>query len=294
MPKWLIILIIVIIFVIAVAVRIVFSNRDTRGEEVEQAVAVEVMSAEKGDVISTCEVLGTIMADKTAPVLPETMGRITRILVKEGSYVKKNTKIMALRNETIGFEYEEGYIRAPISGNIAKIMVDVGAMVTPQSPVAMVVDYARVKVAFNVSETEAGCISKKKKVFIETDALPDESFKAQISEISPVIDPMTHTIAVKAVINNNRKQLKPGMTARVKISLGEKINVVRIPRDAFLDGYLFVAEDSIAERRDVEVGLIGDKNVEILAGIQEGEHVIIVGQQRLAGGEKINVLIRGE
>jgi len=294
MPKWLIILIIVIIFVIAVAARIVFSNRGKRGEEMEQVLAVEAMSAEKGDVISTCEVLGSITADKTAPVLPETMGRITKILVKEGSYVEKNNKIMALRNETIGFEYEEGYIRSPISGNIANITVDVGSMVTPQSPVAMVVDYARVKVEFNISETEAGCISKAKKVFIQSDALPDESFKAQISEISPVIDPMTRTIAVKAVINNNRKQLKPGMTVRVKVNLGEKSNVVRIPRDALLDSYLFVAKDSVAERRDVEIGLIGDKNVEIVAGVQEGEHVIIVGQQRLAGGEKINVLLRGE
>jgi multidrug efflux pump subunit AcrA (membrane-fusion protein) len=55
-----------------------------------------------------------------------------------------------------------------------------------------------------------------------------------------------------------------------------------------LDGYLFVVIDSTAERRDVEVGLVGDEYVEILSGLAEDELVVVVGQQRLAGGEKVN------
>ncbi len=293
MRKIVIIVIVVVILAVAVAIRIGTNRTQREVEEVTKFIPVEVIPVTKGRVMSTCEVLGTVMADKTAQVFPETMGRVTKLMVKEGTYVSKDSKIMAMRNETIGFEYEEGFITSPISGNIGKILVDVGSMVTPQTPVAVVVDYALVKVAFNVGEVQVGCIRKNQKVGITVDGIAKE-FSARVSEISPVIDPMTRTVAVKAVTSNPQRLLKPGMTARVKVNLGEKEDVLAIPKDALLDSYLFVVGDSTAERRDVVVGLIGNEKVEILDGVAEGENVVVIGQQRLAGGEKVNPIPRSK
>ncbi|MBE0433605.1 efflux RND transporter periplasmic adaptor subunit [candidate division WOR-3 bacterium] len=294
MRKWLIIIIVVVVLIAAVSVRISTSRRGRGTEEFVSRVTVEVMPVVRGDVMSTCEVLGTVTAEKTAQVFPETMGRITRILVKEGTYVGKDDKLMAMRTETIGFEYEEGFIRSPISGNIAKITVDVGSMVTPQVPVAVVMDYAKVNIQFNVAEMNMSCVKKNDRVTASIDALPGQSFTGTVSEITPVVDPMTRTLGVKASVPNAGKALRPGMTARVTLNLGEMKNVVIIPRDALLDGHVFVVNDSIAERRDVVAGLIGDTNAEIKSGISEGERVAVVGQQRLAGGEKVNVVLRSE
>lgn len=290
MRKILIIIVIVVILIAAVLLKIGASRKDAGDDIGEQIVAVEVMPVTKGNVKKTSELIGNIIANKTAQVFPETMGRVTRIMVKEGSYVSKNTKIMAIRNETIGFEYEEGYIKSPISGNIAKIFVDVGSMITPQTPVATVVEFSKVKVVFNMSENDIGCVNKGGKVAVEIDAFPDTSFSAKISEISPVIDPMTRTVGVKAVVNNSKKILKPGMTARITLNLGESNDVIIVPGYALMDGYLFVVKDSTAERRDVEVGLVGDEYVEIIKGLERGENIIVVGQHRLAGGEKVNPL----
>lgn len=292
MRKIFIIIIIIGVIIAAAAIRIGANRGQKQVEEVSQAIPVEVTPVARGRVVSTCEVLGTIVADKKAPVYPETMGRVTRILVKEGSYVSKNSNLMAMRNETIGFEYEEGFIKAPISGNVASINVKVGSMVNPQSSVAMVVDYARVNVEFNVAETNVNCVAKNQKVNIMIDGL-DREFSARVSEISPVIDEFTRTVAVKATTSNPKKLLRPGMTARLTINLGEKEDVLVIPKDALLDSYLFVVGDSTAERRDVVVGLIGDENVEILEGIAESENVVVIGQQRLAGGEKVNPVRSG-
>jgi membrane fusion protein (multidrug efflux system) len=294
MRKFIIISCIVIILAIIVIARVSFSRKSNKQEEIEKIVPVEIFPAMLGDVQSTCEIIGTIKANKTAYVFPETMGRITRILVKEGAYVNKGAKLMALRNETIGFEYEEGYITAPISGNAANIMVDIGSMVTPQSPVATVVEFSKVEVSFNMSENAIDCISKGGKVRVMVDAAPETQFNGTVSQVSPVIDPLTRTVAAKAVIDNPKKILKPGMTARVVLNVGTRKNVLVIPRDALLDGYLFVVKDSIAQRRDVSVGLIGDRYVEILEGVKQGEQIIVVGQQRLAGGEKLNPIPRSE
>lgn len=293
MRKWLIIIIVIVVLIVAFMLRMGANQRKEQREEVTNVIPVEVISVTKGDVISTCEVLGTIMADKTAQVFPETIGRIMRVLVKEGSYVNKDANIMAMRNETVGFEYEEGFIKSPINGNVGKIMVDVGSMVSPQASVALIVDYYRVKIEFHVAEVKMGCVTRNQRVGIVVDGI-NQDFTARVSEISPVIDPMTRTAAVKAVTLNSKKLLKPGMTARVQINLGEKTDALRIPSDALLDSYLFVVTDSTAERRDVKLGLIGDNYVEILEGLAEGDNVIVVGQQRLAGGEKVNPILRGE
>jgi len=288
MRKFLIILCVVVVLAVLVFARMAIVGNGKQVEEELNILPVEVMQAARGDVTSTCELLGTIHASKTAQVFPETMGRITRILVKEGTYVSKGSRLMALLNETIGFEYEEGYITAPISGNVANIMVDVGSMVSPQMPVAMVYEYSRVEVAFNISENAMICVKKNSKVVVKTDAIPDVDFSGTVSEVSPVIDPMTRTIAVKASILNSRKVLKPGMTAQVILTLGSKSDVLVIPREALLDSHIFIVVDSVSERRDVETGLVGDRYVEIVSGLSEGESVVVVGQQRLAGGEKVN------
>ncbi|MEE8597376.1 MAG: efflux RND transporter periplasmic adaptor subunit [bacterium] len=294
MRKVLIIFIIVVVIIAAVMIRMGTSKKAAQIDEGEKIIPVEVVPVSKGTVRSTCEVLGTIKANKTAQVFPETSGRVTRIFVKEGSYVSKNNNLMAVRNESIGFEYEEGNIKSPISGNVGKILVDVGSMINPQTSVALIFEYSKVKVEFNLSEVQGGAISKSQKVDIEIDALPGQLFKGKVSEISPVIDPMTRTISAKAVINNPKKILRPGMTARITINLDEKDDVLSIPKHALLDSYLFIVKDSTAERRDVVVGLIGDENVEILQGLSQGEPVIVIGQERLAGGEKVNPIPRGE
>jgi membrane fusion protein (multidrug efflux system) len=294
MRKWLIIIIVVVVIIGAAILRIGASRRGGQTEEFVQKIAVEVAPASRGNVTSTCEVLGTIVADKTAQVFPETMGRITKILTKEGSYVSKDDNLMAMRTETIGFEYEEGFIKSPINGNVANIMVNVGAMVTPQALVAVIMDYSRVQVVFNVAEANMDCIKKNSRIDVGIDAYPNETFQGTVSEITPVVDPMTRTLGVKAIVNNSKKKLRPGMTARVKINLGEKTDVLVIPKDALLDGYLFVVSDSTAERREVIVGIIGDKNVEIIAGLKDGERVVVVGQQRLAGGEEVTPVLRSE
>ena len=294
MRKWLIIIIVIAVIIVAAIARIGASRRGAQTEEFVQTVAVEVMPVTRGNVSSTCEVLGSILADKTAQVFPETMGRITKILVREGSYVAKDNNLMAMRNETIGFEYEEGFIRSPINGNVASLMVDVGAMVTPQAPVAVVMDYARVQVKFNVAEANMNCIKKNDRVAVQIDAMPGEDFKGVVSEVTPVVDPMTRTFGVTAIINNAKRHLRPGMTARVIINLGARNDVLVVPRDALLDGYLFVVSDSTAERRDVVSGIIGDENVEIISGVSDDERVVVVGQQRLAGGEKVRPILRSE
>lgn len=284
---------IIIILVIGVVLRLTLVRRQVRTTFEKSAISVEVMPAVKDDVKKMCTVVGTITADKTVQVFSETMGRVMKVLVKEGSYVNKGDKLLTIRNETVGFEFEEAYVTSPIYGTVAKILVDVGATVAPQVPVVIVVDVSRIKVSFNVAETDAQCFRINTPVSITIDALSNKTLNGYINEISPVVDPMTKTVAVKATIEKSVANLKPGMTARVSIKLNERKNVIAIPHDALVDNSVFVVKnDSTAERRSIKLGLVGDEMVEVEQGLSENEFVVVLGQQRLAGGEKVIPIVR--
>ncbi|MEO0136066.1 MAG: efflux RND transporter periplasmic adaptor subunit [candidate division WOR-3 bacterium] len=284
---------IIIIIVIGAVLRLTLVKRQTGAKMEKVPPTVEVISVKKSDVRKTCTIIGTLVADKTVQIFPETMGRVTKIFVKEGSYVQKGEKIIGMRNETVGFDFEEASVTTPISGTIAKILVDVGSTVAPQMPVAMVVDLSRIKVSFNVPEIDAQCFRVNMPIIINVDAVSEKVFNGYISEISPIIDPLTKTVAVKGIIQNPVADLKPGMTARISIKLNEKKGAVVVPKDALIDNSVFVVnKDSIAERRPIKIGLVGDELVEVIEGLNENELVIVLGQQRLAGGEKVIPIVR--
>ncbi len=288
-----ILILIVIIFVIGIILRLTLVKTRTKIVMEKAALPVEVMPAKRADVVRTCMVIGSIVADKTVQVFPETMGKVIEILSKEGSYVKKGDRILKIRNEAIGFEYEDAYVTAPINGTIAKVLVDVGSTVAPQMPLAMLVDISRIKVSFNVPEADAQCFKTNTRITVFVDALPGKEFNGWITEISPVVDPLTKTVGVKAIIEKDGAGLKPGMTARVLLKLGEKKNVIAINNDALVDNSVFVVKnDSTTERRNIKIGLRGDELVEIEDGLNENELVVVLGQQRLAGGEKVNPIVR--
>ncbi len=288
-----IVIIIIVILVIGAMLRIVLNRKTAKTAAEKIALPVEVTPALKADVVRSCELVGTITADKTVQIFPETMGRVTKIIAREGSRVNKGERIIAIRNESIGFEFEEAYVTSTISGTVAKILVDVGTTVAPQVPVALVVDISVLKVNFNVAEIDAQCFRPNSTVIVSVDAIPDKKFIARISEISPVVDPLTKTVAVKAIIEQASSGLKPGMTARITFKLGERKNVIAIPADAIVDNSVFVvSSDSLAQRRSIKIGLNGDELVEILEGLNEGEKIVVLGQQRLSGGEKVNPIER--
>lgn len=291
MKKWLIIFILIV--AVGAFLRIAVFGRKASSSIENQEIAVEAMRADLRDVVQRRELIGTIAADKTAQVFPETMGRVTSILVRDGSYVTKDQPLLMIKNESIGFDFETATVKSPINGAMAKILTEVGSLASPQAPVAIVVDFSTVKLMFNVAEADAPSIRLNQKIDFTSDGVTDEVFSAVITEISPVVDPMTRTVSVKATAANPRARLKPGMTCRAVVSIAEKRNTLAVLRDALTDNALFVVgDDSVAQRRAVKIGMVGDEYAEITDGLQAGELVIILGQQRLAGGEKVKVLVR--
>src|SRR5262249_18181141 len=110
----------------------------------------------------------------------------------------------------------------------------------------------------------------------------NELFTARISYIAPAVDATTHRVAVRGVIENRRRRLKPDMFARFRVLTNSETESLAVPASAIIrDGdktTVWVVQDTNHfVRRGVAVGMEQGGYVQILSGLQQGERVVSEG-----------------
>jgi RND family efflux transporter MFP subunit len=187
-------------------------------------------------------------------------------------------------------------ITTPISGIVSARYVNVGTMVmgAPQATqIANVVDISRLKVKVNVAEKDVIRLKVGEKVEVTTDVFPGNVFTGTIFSISSKGDE-GHTYPVEVVLNNSKQQIKAGMFGRVMFTPKKSGTAIVIPRECLIgsvkDAKLYVVNNNIAKLRPVVTGKDLGTDIEILNGLQEGEQVVVNGQNNLS--DNAPVIIR--
>ena len=90
---------------------------------------------------------------------------------------------------------------------------------------------------------------------VEVDAFPGEKFTGEVSRVAPVFDPATRTAPMEIEVPNPGFRLKPGMYARVRLTVERRPNALTVPRNAVVDiegkrGVFLVEGADGALRRD--------------------------------------------
>lgn len=139
------------------------------------------------------------------------------------------------RDETnLGF----AVITAPVSGVILSRDVDVGQTVAAsfQTPTLFKIapSLKNMQIDTNLSESDAGSIKDGQKATFTVDAFPQRTFEGKVRQIrlSPTTIQNVVTYNVVIDVDNADLQLLPGMTAFVRITVGEVTNVLRVPNAA--------------------------------------------------------------
>jgi len=187
-------------------------------------------------------------------------------------------------------------IEAPFDGLIADLFISQGSTVGPQSPLARFVS-KEIEVEIEVEESRINDISEGQNVSLKLTAYPDQDFPATVTSISPVADENTRTFTVKVAPLDEAGVLRSGMFAAVSVLAAERQNTTLIPRDALIqldDGgvAVYVVEAGQAHQRTVEIGISDGERIEILAGLEPGEVVVVSGQPNLTDGVKVEVTNR--
>jgi HlyD family secretion protein len=183
-------------------------------------------------------------------------------------------------------------ITSPVNGYVSKRSVDPGAFVSQNAPVAEVVDISTVRLVANIVEKDLRQMKTGDGAKVEVDAFPGEVFSGRIARVSPILDPATRTAPIEIEIPNSTARLKPGMYARVGITVDAKKEALVVPINAVIDlggrrGVFQPLPDNTAAFHSVQVGVETSDLVEITSGLQEGDRVITTGAAGLRGGDRI-------
>ena len=146
-----------------------------------------------------------------------------------------------------------------------------------------------------VYEFEAGFVKIGLPVEMDAAAYPDQIFKGTIVSIAPVLETMTRSFKVRALVKNPEKKLKLGMFVNVKISydLGEKLAV---PSEAVMHtgagNIVFVAQpNGYFEPKDVKLGVKSQNYYEVLQGLAVNDQVVTSGNFLIDSESKLNAAL---
>ena len=185
-------------------------------------------------------------------------------------------------------------IQAPFSGIISERLKEPGDVVQTYTHILTLIDPSALSAEVHVSEILLSELSVGDVVNIRIDALKDYSYNGRITRIHPVIDPQSRQGLVEITLQPPPKGARPGQLARITVSTDKTAGLV-IPFAALRhdnEGPFVYRIDSAntARRNPVRTGLqIGDR-IEILAGLSEGDQIIVSGLIRISDGKKVRVV----
>ncbi len=198
-------------------------------------------------------------------------------------------------------------IVSPVDGFVGKRFLDPGAFASTNAPVASIVDIRTVRMVANLVERDLRRVPPGTPARVEVDAYPGEQFRGKVSRVAPVFDPATRTAEMEIEVTNSDFRLKPGMYARVNLTIDTRPNALTVPRTALvnLDGRsgVFIAAAGTqpegtrggnqtqkvmtAKFLPVETGIRDGEQVEIKTGLSDGTQVITTGSGALKDGDRI-------
>ena len=195
------------------------------------------------------------------------------------------------RLEELRISLQNTVIASPVDGFVGKRNLDPGAFVSQNVAVASVVDISLVRLVVNLVEKDIRRVSAGMTADVGVDAYPGEIFKGKVARVAPVLDPATRTAQMEVEVPNVDFRLKPGMYARVQVTVDHRDAALVVPRNSVVDiegkRGVFLASDSKAQFREVKLGLQEAELVEVVAGLNEGEKIVTTGAAALKDGDTI-------
>lgn len=177
-------------------------------------------------------------------------------------------------------------VYANVSGTVSEVMVEAGDYVKKGSPLFRIANLNTVWAVFDAYENQVSLLKEGQNIEIVTKSYPDKKFNTKISFIDPVLNSSTRTIEVRAILQNSKGQLKPGMFVAGSLTLtsNKKNDMMVIPESAVLwtgeRSVVYIktiADDPTFEMREINVGDVVNGGYIVLSGLESGDEIVTNG-----------------
>jgi RND family efflux transporter MFP subunit len=271
---------------------------------IEKILVEEGMFVNKGDVLAEIDSENYLLElERTTIDLESAEAEFKRsqpvdgrqlVAIKDYEKLEFQVKTRKNQQKVAAIQVRDTKVRAPISGVVAQRMVKEGNM-TPSAGAEMfsIVALDSLQGVVYLPESEINNVHINQQAFLEFPST-EQAIPASVSLISPVIDTDSGTFKVTLSVNNDEYRLKPGMFARVSLTLDVRENAQLVPLKAITttdtETSLFVVRDNKAKKVIVDTGYEQDGFVEVLTPLNLDEPIITVGQQSLKVDSEVRIL----
>jgi HlyD family secretion protein len=193
--------------------------------------------------------------------------------------------------------------RSPLNGRVLSRLVETGDYVQTGAVLLTLGDLTTLHVDLAVSELDLAQITRGQPVQVRLDAFSGEVVSGRVTRISPAADATTRLIPVEVTLNNPDERVGSGLLARVAFLAAGTAQVV-VPESALETGppgaepQVFVVQgadgDATVQARPVELGDRGNGQVEIRAGLNPGESLVVRSDRPLEDGQSVRLSLLSE
>jgi RND family efflux transporter MFP subunit len=180
-------------------------------------------------------------------------------------------------------------ITAPIEGVVLRRDGEIGEIVEQGQILFRVGAPKPLHVIAEVNEEDIPRVAVGQTVLLRTDAFPARRLEGKVYEITPMGDAVAKTYRIRVALPDDTP-LHIGMSVEANVVTREKANALLVPADAVAGARVFVVDGDRARARQVEVGIRGTRQVEIVSGLVEGERVVAPAPEKLADGQRVRVV----
>lgn len=190
-------------------------------------------------------------------------------------------------------------ITAPFSGVIDDVIIEQGNLVTPGMGVFRIVNLSNMYIETDVPESYITSVKKGEDVEVEFPIL-GKSMQSTIRQAGNFINPANRTFKVEVLVPNKDGNIKPNLTAKLKINDYSNENAILIPQSIISENakgeqYIFVVENiknkiGVAKKAIIETGKTQGDYIEVVSGLSKGLEVVEEGARSVKDNQEVEIL----
>lgn len=184
----------------------------------------------------------------------------------------------------------DAVVRSPISGVVAKRMVNGGERITPDAPIVNIVDLSRLELEAAIPASDVPSVVLGQSVRFRVDGFGERHFEGKVERINPVAEPGSRAIKLFVAVPNPDYSLKGGMFAEGVVMLAQTAVSPVIPHSAVFEeagqSYVFSIEAGKLAKHAVSLGQKDEISglVAVKSGLTEGVPVVRIRMVGLKAG----------
>ena len=233
--------------------------------------------------------------DRQKRLWDQKIGSEIQYLQAKSNYEAQQEAINSMKQQLGKF-----VIRAPFSGTIDDVITEQGSVVSPgQTPILRVVNLSDMYIQTDVPETYITNVTKGKDVEVLFPVL-SKTMDAKIRQTGDFINPENRTFKVEIAVPNKDKDIKPNLTARLRINDYTNNEAILIPQSIISENaegeqYIYVLENqedekAVAKRVIIKTGQSQGDVIEVLEGLKAGDSIIQEGARSVKDGQTVKII----